>query len=141
MAVARTRRRAPVGWILDKSAAARAHSPAVRRDLDAIREPIALCPVGRLEQLYSARSASDYDSLTSAMANAFPFVEAPTSVFDDAIALQADLARHHGMWHRTPIPDLLIAVTALAHGYGVLHVDRDYDRIGEARPLVARRVG
>ena len=39
------------------------------------------------------------------------------------------------MWHRTPIPDLLIAETALHHGLGVVHVDRDYDRIAEVRPL------
>ena len=40
-----------------------------------------------------------------------------------AEALLQDLARHHGMWHRTPIPDLLIAETALHHGLGVIHVD------------------
>jgi predicted nucleic acid-binding protein len=44
------------------------------------------------------------------------------------------------MWHRTPIPDLLIAETALHHGFGVLHVDRDYERIAEVRPLRVRRL-
>lgn len=53
----------------------------------------------------------------------------------------SDLAHHHGMWHRTPIPDLLIAETALQHGLGVLHVDGDYGRIAEVRPLVVRRLG
>ena len=45
------------------------------------------------------------------------------------------------MWHRTPIPDLLIAETALHHNLGVLHVDGDFARIAEVRPLIARRLG
>jgi len=44
------------------------------------------------------------------------------------------------MWHRIPIPDLLIAETALHHGLGVVHVDRDFDRIAVARPLRVRRL-
>jgi predicted nucleic acid-binding protein len=44
------------------------------------------------------------------------------------------------MWHRTAIPDLLIAETALHHGLGVVHVDGDYDRIAEVRPLLTRRL-
>lgn len=28
--------------------------------------------------------------------------------------LQQDLADHHGMWHRTPIPDLLAALAWIA---------------------------
>jgi predicted nucleic acid-binding protein len=113
----------------------------VREALAAIRAPIALCPIGRLEQLYSARSAADYDQVADALGAAFPFVDPPATIFEDVLALQRDLARHHGMWHRTALPDLFIAVTALSHRYGVLHVDRDYDRIAEIRPLVARRVG
>ena len=44
------------------------------------------------------------------------------------------------MWHRTPIPDLLIAETALHHAMGVVTVDRDFERIAEVRPLVVRRL-
>jgi predicted nucleic acid-binding protein len=44
------------------------------------------------------------------------------------------------MWHRTPIADLLIAETALYHGLGVVHVDGDFDRTAEARPLAVRRL-
>jgi predicted nucleic acid-binding protein len=43
--------------------------------------------------------------------------------------------------NHTPIPDLLIAETALYHGLGVVHVDSDFDRIAEVRSLVARRLG
>ncbi|HUH70820.1 MAG TPA: VapC toxin family PIN domain ribonuclease, partial [Mycobacterium sp.] len=38
------------------------------------------------------------------------------------------------MWHRTPLPDLFIAETAIHHGAGVLHDDRDYRRIAAVRP-------
>jgi predicted nucleic acid-binding protein len=44
------------------------------------------------------------------------------------------------MWHRTPIADLLIAETALHHGLGVVHGDRDFDRIAEVRDLVVHRL-
>ena len=71
----------------------------------------------------------------------FEVIAAPSDLLDRALALQQDLADHHGMWHRTPIPDLLIAETALHHGLGVIHVDADYERIAEVRPLVVRRLG
>jgi predicted nucleic acid-binding protein len=45
------------------------------------------------------------------------------------------------MWHRTSIPDLLVAETALHHGLGVVHVDRDFERIAEVRSLRVRRLG
>ena len=57
------------------------------------------------------------------------------------LVLQRDLAHHHGTWHRTPIADLLIAETTVHHGLGVVHVNGDYARIAEVRPLVARRLG
>lgn len=54
--------------------------------------------------------------------------------------LQRNLAHHHGMWHRTATADMLIAETAMHNRLGVVHVDRDFDRIAEVRPLVARRL-
>jgi predicted nucleic acid-binding protein len=128
------------GFILDKSAAARSNDARVRAELTELAGTLYLCPVGQLEQLYSARSAKHYDVLEVELRGAFPIAEAPPDVFSSALALQRDLAHHHGMWHRTPIPDLLIACTALHHGLGVAHVDRDYERIAEVRPLVVRRL-
>lgn len=106
------------GWVLDKSAAARLYDPAVREALAGLSGQLFLCPVGELEQLYSARSAQDYSVLKDAIHAAFEIVLPPPDVFDRTLQLQQDLARHHGMWHRTPIPDLLIAETALYHGMG-----------------------
>ena len=96
--------------------------------------------MGQLEQLYSARSASDYGAIKALLEASFEIVSAPPDLLDRALRLQWDLAHHHGMWHRTPIPDLLIAETALFHGLGVVHVDRDFGRIAEVRPLIARRL-
>jgi predicted nucleic acid-binding protein len=129
------------GWILDKSAAARVHDPRVGPQLAAMAGSLFICPVGELEQLYSARSAQDYDRLKSELRDTFDVAGAPPDILDRALSLQLALAHHHGMWHRTPIPDLLIAETAVHHDLGVVHVDGDYERIAEVRPLVVRRLG
>jgi predicted nucleic acid-binding protein len=126
------------GWLLDKSAAARAGVPAVSQALAELAGFLFVCPIGELEQLYSARSARDYDALKEDLHATFEIVSPPPDVFERALRLQQDLAHHHGMWHRTPIPDLLIAETALHHGLGVLHVDGDFDRIADVRPLRVR---
>ncbi len=131
---------AVAGWVLDKSAAARAGDDEIRSALVALAGSLFVCPVGELEQLYSARSARDYDRLKADLHDSFDIVAAPPDVLDRALRLQRDLAHHHGMWHRTPIPDLLIAEIALHHRLGVVHVDGDFDRIAEVRPLAVRRL-
>ena len=128
------------GWILDKSAAARAENPRLALQLQELTGSLFVCPVGELEQLYSARSAQDYDLLKSDLRGNFDVVAAPPDVLERALRLQRDLAHHHGMWHRTAIPDLLIAETALHHGLGIVHVDADFERIAEVRPLTVRRL-
>lgn len=129
------------GWLLDKSAAARSGDARVGAQLAELAGSLFLCPVGELEQLYSARSAQDYDAFAVELRQSFEILPAPPDVFERALVLQRDLAHHHGMWHRTPIPDLLIACVAVHHGLGIVHVDRDYERIAEVRPLVVRRLG
>lgn len=129
------------GWLLDKSAAARSGDERVGAQLAELAGTLFLCPVGELEQLYSARSARDYDALEADLRDTFEIVATPPDLFERAHDLQRDLAHHHGMWHRTPIPDLLIACTALHHGLGVVHVDRDFERIAQVRPLPVRRLG
>ena len=129
------------GWIVDKSASARGTDPVVRRQLTELAGMLFICPMGELEFLYSARSARDYDERRGLLQINFLPAPTPPDIFERALRLQHDLAHHHGMWHRLPIPDLLIAETALSHDLGVLHVDGDFDRIAEVRPLVARRLG
>ena len=128
------------GWLLDKSAAARSGDERVGSQLAELAGSLFLCPVGELEQLYSARSAKDYDALEADLRDTFEIIATPPDLFERAHDLQRDLAHHHGMWHRTPIPDLLIACTALHHGLGIVHVDRDFERIAQVRPLAVRRL-
>ena len=132
---------AVAGWVLDKSAAVRADDKGIGRQLSELAGSLFVCPVSELEQLYSARSASEYDTLKADLRASFGLALPPPDVLDRALALQQDLAHHHGMWHRTPIPDLLIAETALHNELGVVHVDGDFERIAEVRPLTARRLG
>ena len=128
------------GWLLDKSAAARIDQTAVAASLGELAGNLWICPIGRLEQLYSARSASDYDLLAEQLTGGLHQAEAPANLLDRAQALQRELAHHHGMWHRVAIPDLLITETALHNELGVVHVDGDYERIAEVRPLTQRRL-
>ena len=128
------------GWLLDKSAAARAPEPEFGSQLAELAGSLFVCPVGELEQLYSARSASDYDALKADLHTSLGMAPAPSDILDRALALQRDLAHHHGMWHRTPIPDLLIAETAIHNELGIVHVDGDFERIAEVRPLTLRRL-
>ncbi len=132
---------AVAGWILDKSAAARSADPVIGAQIVELAGSLFVCPVGELEQLYSARSAQDYDRLKEELHAAYEVVPTPPDALERALRLQRDLAHHHGMWHRTAIPDLLIAETALYHGLGILHVDGDFERIAEVRPLTVRRLG
>ena len=126
---------AVAGWVLDKSAAGSVGNPGVGRARRTARLTVHLSG-GELEQLYSARSGKDYDTLKAELLS----VDAPPDLLAQALELQQALADHHGMWHRTPIPDLLIAETALHHGLGLVHVDGDFDRIAEVRPLTVRRL-
>lgn len=114
--------------------------PKAGDELRALAGVMFVCPIGELEQLYSARSAGDYDDLKDDLHANFEIASPPADIFDLALRLQQDLAHYHGMWHRTPIPDLLIAETAIHHGLGVVHVDGDFDRIAEVRPLKVRRL-
>jgi len=129
------------GWLLDKSAAVRNRDPVIGQQLDALSGKLCLCPMILLERLYSARSCREYDDVDSQLRSRLVWVDAPPDVLGQALTLQRDLAHHHGMWHRIPIPDLLIAITAVHHGLGVVHVDSDFDKISEVRPLVSRRLG
>jgi predicted nucleic acid-binding protein len=129
------------GWVVDNSAATRKNDPVIRAQLTELAGALYVCPVGQLEQLYSARSAHEYDAHVTALRGSFELIGAPLDIFERALRLQRDLAHHHGLWHRIPIPDLIIAETALYHALGVVHVDGDFARIAEVRPLRVRRLG
>jgi predicted nucleic acid-binding protein len=127
------------GWIVDKTAWGPIQGMLRADPAPEFAGQLVLCTMGQLEYLYSARSAGDYDRLTSALAADLQLVAAPPNVLDRALALQHDLAHHHGMWHRTPIGDLVIAETALYHGLGIIHVNSAFERIAAVRPSLVRR--
>ena len=123
------------GWIVDKSVATRLDGPQVAEQLVDADGPLYLCEVGLLEQLYSAKNSRDYDRLETILRTNFEVLSSPAEVLLAAQHLQRDLAHHRGLWHRRPIPDLLIAVTAMHHDVGVVHADNDFDLIAQVRPL------
>jgi predicted nucleic acid-binding protein len=123
------------GWIVDKSVATRTNDPTVAAQLLDADGPLYICEVGLLEQLYSSKSARDYDRLETVLRTNFDILKSPDDILAVAQRLQRDLAHHRGLWHRRPVPDLLIAVTALHHDVGVVYADNDYDLISKVRPL------
>jgi predicted nucleic acid-binding protein len=128
------------GWIVDKSVATRLGDPKVASQLLDADGQLFLCEVGLLEQLYSARNSRDYDRLEATLRNTFQILSSPPDVLAAAQQLQRELAHHRGLWHRRPIPDLIIAVTAIHHHVGVVHADNDFDLIATVRPLKSWRI-
>ena len=80
------------GWILDKSEATRAEEPAMHPAIAELAGLLFLCPIGELEQLYSARSARDCDALKEDLRASFEIVPPPPDIFDRALRLQQDFA-------------------------------------------------
>jgi predicted nucleic acid-binding protein len=111
-------------WLLlDKSALARGG------DLpdEHLGEPC-LCAITRLEMLYSARSAAEYEQIEVEL-GAFHDLRMNAETIEVAVAAHRELGQKGR--HRIPIPDLLIATCAQQHQAAVLHVDRHYDVLAE----------
>ena len=104
--------------LVDKSAYVRG------ADVPGDEGELCLCPVTRLELLYSARSPDDYPRLEADLA-AFRELRMDAETFAIAGGAQRELARTSR--HRVPLPDLLIAACAQQHAADVLHVDRHFE--------------
>jgi predicted nucleic acid-binding protein len=98
---------------------------------------ICLCAVVRLEMLYSARSARDYERIDNDLA-AFRELRVDAETIATAVSAQRELSLRGR--HRVPIPDLLIAACAHQHQAAVLHLDRHYDALAEVLSFEAVRV-
>lgn len=70
------------GWLIDKRAAARIDDPLVRPRLTELAGSLHICPIGELEQLYSARSALEYDVWRDKLRAAYTLVSAPDDVWN-----------------------------------------------------------
>lgn len=101
----------------------------------AIEGALHMTEVVALELLYSARSAADFEARREGM-ESLPWLHLDAAVAGEALALQRLLAARGQ--HRRPIPDLLVAATAIVHDATVLHYDRDFDLISEVSGLSAR---
>ena len=120
-------------WLIDKSALVRvARSPDVDEWNNRIeRGLVHITNLTRLEIGYSARTGADArrDFRESPLA-AMPVEYLTPAIEDRALEVQlllADVGKHRGR----SIPDLLIAATAELAGLTVLHVDNDFELIGE----------
>jgi predicted nucleic acid-binding protein len=104
---------------------------AARRIADLIRQgDLALCTITALEILYSARNTEEYNRDYARLGTLrWVDLSAPRSAAD----LQRELAQRG--WHRTSIPDVVIAATAAEHNLVVLHYDSDYERLAEAAKI------
>lgn len=88
-----------------------------------------------MELLYCCRGPRDYVSRWDDL-HQLPWLRLDSAVATEALALQRRLAERGQ--HRQPIPDLLVAATAIVHDATVLHYDRDFDMISEVSDLSAR---
>lgn len=120
-------------WLIDKSALVRlAASPDAAEWATRIeRGLVRITTVTRLEAGYSARSGPDLRAgFQRPPLSSLPMEYLTPAIEDRAVEVMALLA-DRGQ-HRAPsIPDLIIAATAELAGLTVLHLDKDFDLIGE----------
>ncbi len=120
-------------WLIDKSALVRlADAPDAAEWANRIeRGLVRISTVTRLEVGYSARTAAQARSMfRTPPISAMPVEYLTPAIEDRALEVQLVLAGKGK--HRAPsIPDLIIAATAELAGLTVLHVDKDFDLIGQ----------
>lgn len=125
--------------LLDNSAWSRVVAGTLPRDrADAVSEwagarELATCLPFLLEAGYSAKAATDHRAMMDDFDLLYPRVKLTVATEERVVRAQGELAaRGH---HRLSPIDLMIAACAHEAGYGVLHYDRDYDRIAELTSL------
>jgi predicted nucleic acid-binding protein len=97
---------------------------------------VAICPPVESELMVGVRAGRDLEPFTAVLRRTFAWVPALDDPWRQVLAVQRDLIKigHH----RGPSPmDLIIALTAEAHGLTLAHVDADFDAIAKARPGIA----
>ncbi|MEZ5190120.1 MAG: PIN domain-containing protein [Schumannella sp.] len=125
-------------YLVDKSAfEQQRHSRAADELLRilAAEGRLAVCEMVALELLHSTRGAEDYESRRAGLES---LIRLPMD--HDVARMALDIQRRlvHAGLHRRPIPDLLIAATALVHEATVLHYDKDFDLIASVTGQPAR---
>lgn len=116
-------------YLIDKSAwEQRRYDGRARTRIGDLRasEQLALCVITMTELLYSARNLDE-------MERDHRFLSELTFLPMTPVAEQQVVTTMKALAERgRPIPDLLLAAVAQAHGAVVLHYDRDYELIADA---------
>lgn len=94
------------------------------------RNQVATTELVRLEVLYSAQNALEYDQVDAEL-RALRQLPGSAEAFRRALEVQRLLALRHALHHRLAITDLIIGAVAELQGATVWHYDADYDRIAE----------
>ena len=117
-----------LSYLVDTSVLKRMGQPVVRAAVEPLtsRAEVARPTICDLEVGYSARSASEWDQLMTAL-GVFSPVEITAAHFRRALQVQRLLADRSQRGRK--IPDLVIAAAAEALGLTVLHYDGDFDLI------------
>ena len=117
----------------DTSAWHRATKPKVAASWNErlLADTLATCAQVRLELLYSARSADDYEKLSAELL-ALHQLPCTAEHFERALEVQHQLAGRGGLHHRSvKIADMIIAACAETAGATLWHYHEDFDRIAE----------
>ena len=126
-------------YLVDKSALARLHLPAVREELEPLmmRALVGMCGVTQLEMLYSARNIQERARMKEQLQASLDPVATPADIWERAAEIQEALTEQ--AQHRSAsIPDLIVAATARSYNLEILHYDRDFDTIARFTEQPAR---
>jgi predicted nucleic acid-binding protein len=123
---------AVAGYLVDKSAIARAGVGEVAEELERLQAAglLAMCGVAELEILYSARSGTEHQKIEADLDSACERLYTEEEDFVRARAVQRELA-DAGRHRAVSLADLVIAAVAERHRVAVLHYDADFDVIAE----------
>jgi predicted nucleic acid-binding protein len=115
-------------FLIDTSVIKRLGQSAVRQAVEplAASGEVARARITDLEVSYSARNATEWDSLMAAL-DAFEPLESTEAHHRRALQVQRLLAERSQRGRK--IPDLLIAAAGEEHRLTVLHYDSDFDSI------------
>jgi predicted nucleic acid-binding protein len=118
--------------LIDTSAFARAHHPAVRSSWTEalVGDRLRLSPAARLEILFSARGGEQFDALADELSalRPAPFTAAVMRAAEHGMRM---LAHRSSGAQRIPIVDYFVAAAAQEMGAAVIHYDRGYDTLAE----------
>ena len=101
----------------------------------AVEGYLCMTEIVAMELLYSCRGPEDYSARWEDL-HKLPWLPLDADVATEALSLQRRLAERGQ--HRQPIPDLLVAATAIVNDATVLHYDRDFDLLSSISDLSAR---